>query len=69
VPTNQNIISVFQQQKQQQQQQQQQQNNRHHRHHGNIVPAPPAWLLGVLGLPVFAVLRRRKKAGSPLTEV
>ena len=32
---------------------------------GNVVPAPPAWLLGVLGLPVFMfVARRRKKAAE-----
>jgi hypothetical protein len=28
---------------------------------GNVVPAPPAWLLGVLGLPAFLLLARRRK--------
>ena len=36
----------------------------HHGHHGNIVPAPPAWLLGVLGLPVFMFVSRRRKAAA-----
>ncbi|MFO0877256.1 MAG: hypothetical protein U0840_07760 [Gemmataceae bacterium] len=32
---------------------------------GQVVPAPPAWLLGLLGLPVFAFLAsRRRRAGS-----
>ena len=36
---------------------------------GNVVPAPPAWLLGVLGLPVFLfVARRRRKAAAELGE-
>ncbi len=34
---------------------------------GNVVPAPPAWLLGILGLPVFMFIsRRRKKAEAAL---
>jgi hypothetical protein len=51
-----------QQQKQKQQQQQQQQQRQNQHGHGNVVPAPPAWLLGVLGLPALGFLARRRKA-------
>lgn len=36
---------------------------------GNVVPAPPAWVLGLLGLPIFAfVARRRKRAAQAAAE-
>lgn len=53
-------------------------NNHNHNHNsgccdngGNVIPAPPAWLLGLLGLPVFAFLasRRRKADSSVSSEV
>ena len=40
-----------------------------HHHHGNIVPAPPAWLLGILGMPVFMFVARRRKAAGAAGDV
>ena len=64
--TNTNKQQQQQQQKQKQQQQQQQKQKQSQTskdcgcHHQNIVPAPPALLLGLLGSPLlFFVLRRR----------
>jgi hypothetical protein len=71
VNNNNIVVSQNQQQSQQQQQsqsqsQQQSQKQRQNQQqnqspNGNVVPAPPAWLLGLLGLPVFGVLARRRK--------
>ncbi|MFM7151848.1 MAG: hypothetical protein ACKO23_18630, partial [Gemmataceae bacterium] len=36
---------------------------------GNVVPAPPAWLLGILGLPVFYFLKRRRDNNNPTLEI
>jgi hypothetical protein len=56
--TNTNEQNQQQQQQQQQQQKQHQRQHRGHNHH--VVPAPAAWLLGLLGMPVFLLLKRRK---------
>jgi hypothetical protein len=54
-----NTNSQNQQQSQQQQQQQQQSQNQSNG--GGVVPAPPALLLGLLGLPALFLLRRREE--------
>jgi len=60
--------SNFQQQQQQQQQQQSMSQSQTSGccccTPGNIVPAPPAWALGLLGLPVFVVLARLRRKGN-----
>jgi hypothetical protein len=66
--TNQQQQGQFQLQQQQQQQQQQQNqrnNNRNNNHncccdHGNVVPAPPSLMLGLLGLPALLLGFRRR---------
>ena len=35
---------------------------------GNVVPAPPAWLLGILGMPVFAFISRSRKKAAEAAE-
>jgi hypothetical protein len=50
-----------QKQKQKQQQQQQQTQTNCCPNMTNMVPAPPAWLLGLLGVPGFYLFRRKRK--------
>ena len=58
---NQNQNQKQQQQQQQKQNQNQNQKGGHgHGHGGNVVPAPASLILGLLGLPGLAFLRRRK---------
>lgn len=55
---NATLINQQQQKQQQQQQQHQSQNNCCHGN-GNVIPAPGAFLLGLLGLPALLLVRRR----------
>jgi len=35
--------------------------------HGEVIPAPASVLLGMLGLPILWIIRRRQKAVTPAT--
>lgn len=69
--TNSVNVNVRQQQQQQQKQNQNQNQNQNNggdcgcKPHGDVVPLPAAWLLGLLGLPAFLMIGRRKPAGTP----
>lgn len=68
-----NVVNVKVDQKQQQQQQQKQQQQQGQQQGqsqsggggGTVIPAPPAWILGLLGAPVFLFLKRRRNQAEP----
>jgi hypothetical protein len=69
VVNNNNNTNTNEQNQQQQQQQQQKQHQRQHRgHNHHVVPTPAAWLLGLLGMPVFLLLKRRKSTPGASAE-
>ncbi len=67
VVVNNNIrVNVNQNQSQKQKQNQKQNQNQNQSIDGHVIPAPPAWLLGVLGLPALLFARRlRSKPTEP----